>query len=164
MFDEDIFRALESVAGLFHDMQVDFCCFDTVMAEELLDCADVLPPFQQVCRKGVTEGVATGSLAHSGIHLGTLHGLLHHARIQMMTALVACFPVAPAILLRKHPLPAPLPTRPLSSSSPPRRHDRRGLVRCQQWEGVGTFILRVLWAKAGQLESLEMNVWVWRLR
>lgn len=55
---------------------IDHGCAHILMAQELLDCADVLPPFQQVRRKGVAKRMATGSL-------------VHQARIQMMTALGA---------------------------------------------------------------------------
>ena len=62
----------------------------------ILNQADVLAPFQQVCRERMAEGVAAGHL-------------LHHAQIQVVAALGTGFPVAPEVLLREHPLPSPLP-------------------------------------------------------
>ncbi len=44
-----------------------------------------------------------------GFGYGSLHRLLHHARIEMMAALGTGFPVAPPLLLGEHPLPRPLP-------------------------------------------------------
>lgn len=70
-------------------MGVDHGGAHVVVSEELLDCADVLPPFRQMRHKGVAEPMSTGGLAHTGSHHGAFHGLLHHAWIQMVTALGA---------------------------------------------------------------------------
>lgn len=68
-------------------MDVDHGCAHVLMSQQLLDRADVLPPFQQVGRKRVAEGVATGRLRESRLAHGPLHRLLHHARIEVVAAL-----------------------------------------------------------------------------
>ena len=80
-----------------------------LVAESLLNGADVLAPFQQVCRERMAEGVAAGRLGHTGLEDSPLHRPLHHARIEMVAALGTGFPVAPAVLLGKHPFPGHLP-------------------------------------------------------
>ena len=55
--------------------------------------------------------MAAGRLRHTGLEDGTLHGLLHHARIEMVAALGTGFPVAPAVLLGEDPLPRPFRLR-----------------------------------------------------
>jgi hypothetical protein len=82
-------RAAHPKGATVEHVGVDHGGAHILMAKELLDRSDVLSPFQQVGRKGVAEGVATSGLAHSGFKHGTFHGFLHHARIQMMTALGA---------------------------------------------------------------------------
>lgn len=66
-------------------MGIDHRGAHILLSQELLDCADVLPSFQQVRRKGMAEGMASGGYLHSGIPYGSLHALLHHAWIQMIT-------------------------------------------------------------------------------
>ena len=51
-------------------MGVDHGCAHVLMSQQLLDRADVLPPFQQVGRKRVAEGVATGRLRESRLAHG----------------------------------------------------------------------------------------------
>ena len=89
-------------------MGVDHGGTQIIMAQQLLDRADVLAPLQQVSCKGVSEGVATGLLGHPSLRQGSLHRLLNQARIQMVTALSAGFLVSPAVLLREDLLPGPI--------------------------------------------------------
>jgi hypothetical protein len=54
-----------------------------------VDRSDVLPPLQQVGGKRVAEGVVAGCHGPPSLGHGTLHGLLHHARIEVVPSLVA---------------------------------------------------------------------------
>ena len=92
-------------------MGIDHCGAHVLMAQQLLDRSDVLPTLQQVGGKGVPKRMAAGGLGHSGLSHRPLHRLLHHARIDMVPALGACFPVVPTGLLREDPLPGPFPLR-----------------------------------------------------
>jgi len=51
--------------------------------------SDVLPPLQQVGGKRVAEGVVAGCHGPPSLGHGTLHGLLHHARIEVVPSLIA---------------------------------------------------------------------------
>lgn len=91
-------RAAHPHGASIEHMGLDHRGAHVLVAQELLDRADVLAPLQQVGRKGMAEGVAAGLLGDSCLGYGSLHRLLHHARIQVVAALGAGFLVAPAIL------------------------------------------------------------------
>jgi len=59
----------------------------------------------------MVEAAAAGRLRYTGPEDSPLHRLLHHARIEMVTALGTGFPVAPAVLLGEDPLPRPFTPR-----------------------------------------------------
>ena len=84
-------------------MRVDHVGAPILVAELLVDGADVLAPFQQVCRERIADGVPAGRLRYTGLE----HSPLHHARIEMVAALGTGFPVAPAVPLGEDPLPRP---------------------------------------------------------
>lgn len=76
------------------DMGVDHGGVQITVAHQLLDGSDVLAAFEQVSGKAMAQGVWCG--------------LLDQAGIQMVSALLFGFGVAPALVLGEHPLPPPL--------------------------------------------------------
>lgn len=89
------FKPLQKIRGApypqwaaVEHMGVDHGGAHILMAQQLLDGADVLAPLQQVGGKRVPEGVAAGLLGYPSLGDGSLHRLLHHARVQMVAALV----------------------------------------------------------------------------
>ncbi len=76
------------------DMGVDHGGVQITAAHQLLDGSDVLAAFEQVSGKAMAQGVWCG--------------LLDQAGIQMVSALLFGFGVAPALVLGEHPLPPPL--------------------------------------------------------
>jgi hypothetical protein len=91
-----MFCWLQNVGGAAHaqwssvqHVGVDHCGAHVLVAQQLLDRADVLAPLQQVGGKRMAEGVAAGCLGHASCRDGPLHGLLHDARIQMVVSLGA---------------------------------------------------------------------------
>ena len=85
----------------------------------------------------MAEGVAAGLLRDSGLGDGTLHGLLNHARIQIMTAPGTGFLVASAVVLRQDPTARPTRAWPAGISWPghrasvPEPSQRRGRAWCR---------------------------------
>ena len=92
-------------------MRVDHVGAPILVAELLVDGADVLAPFQQVCRERMAEGVAAGRLRYTGLEDSPLRRHLHHARSKMVVALGTGFPVAPAALQGEDPLARPFTLR-----------------------------------------------------
>lgn len=95
------FAGLQKVGGAadpegaaVDDMGVDHGGVQITVAHQLLDGSDVLAAFEQVSGKAMAQGV--------------LCGLLDQAGIQMVSALLFGFGVAPALVLGEHPLPPPL--------------------------------------------------------
>jgi hypothetical protein len=78
-------------------MAIEHGCAHVLMAQQFLDRADFLDAFQEMRGKGIAKGVAAGRFGCAG--LGTLHGLLHHTRTEIMAALRGRFPVNPSFLL-----------------------------------------------------------------
>jgi hypothetical protein len=91
---QKIRRAAYPRGASIEHMGVDHGGAHVLVPQELLDGADVLPSLQQMGGKRVSEGMAAGLLGDSGLSHGSLHRLLHHARI--------------TVLLGEHPLPSPL--------------------------------------------------------
>ena len=90
------------------DMGVDHGGVQITAAHQLLDGSDVLAAFEQVSGKAMAQGVWRGRLMDPSCQHGLTHGLLDQAGIQMVSALLFGFGVAPALVLGEHPLPPPL--------------------------------------------------------
>ncbi len=60
------------------------------MAEELLDCPNVVAPFQKIRRKGMPKGVAGGAFGWSGFSDRTSDRFLNDGFMGMMPPLLAC--------------------------------------------------------------------------
>ena len=75
------------------------------VAHQLLDGADVVARLQQVRGERVPQGVAGGWLGQAGATARLAHGVLHHAFVQVVAALVLRLGVAVPARGREHPLP-----------------------------------------------------------
>ena len=82
---------------------------DVVVPEQLLNRADVMATFEKVGSKGMAEAVGSGTFTDLCREHSAPNRFLHQARIEMMPALLSCLRVPPALVLREHPLPVPLP-------------------------------------------------------
>ena len=78
------------------DVGVDHSRGDVLMAEELLDRADVAAVFEQVGSEGMAEGVACGALRDARREDGAAHGVLDDGLVQVValasTQIGACLP------------------------------------------------------------------------
>ena len=88
-------------------MGVDLGGFHVAVAEEFLDGADIVAVFDEVGREGVAKGVAAYPFGDAGFEDGLVDGALEDRFVHMVAALGAGLGVAPAALLREHPLPGP---------------------------------------------------------
>ena len=68
---------------------VDHCGSDVAVAEQFLNRADVMPPFQEMGGTGVAEAVGGGGLPDFCCSHGATNRFLHQARIQVMPALTS---------------------------------------------------------------------------
>jgi len=78
---------LDSQAAALKHMSIDHCCFDILVSEEFLNCADVVAALQEMGGEGMTEGVATDwFVCDTGQAGGGVHGFLKAAFIGMVAA------------------------------------------------------------------------------
>ena len=56
----------DALASPVQNMGINHRGFHVLMAEELLDCPNVVAPFQKIRRKGMPKGVAGGAFGESG--------------------------------------------------------------------------------------------------
>ena len=111
-----MFTLLQSVGGAanpvwasIEHVGINHCGSDVAVAEQFLNRADVMPPFQQMGGKRMTEAVGGGELADLCRNHSAPNCFLHQARIQVMPPLLPGFVIVPALVLGEHPLPVPLP-------------------------------------------------------
>jgi hypothetical protein len=90
-------------------MRVDHGGAHILVAEKLLDGADVLAPFQQVCREGWRKVWQLAAFATPAPRTARFTAFCTTLGIEMVAALSTGFPVAPAVLLGEYPLSGPLP-------------------------------------------------------
>ncbi len=81
------------------------------VAEQLLDCADVVPILEEVCGKRMAEGVAGRMSGNPGSADGVPDRALQHRLMQVVPAPLAGHPVDVDPGSRKDPLPTLLPAR-----------------------------------------------------
>jgi hypothetical protein len=105
---ERVERAAHALAAALEDVGVDHRGAHILVAEELLDRADVVTALEQVRGEGVAQRVAGRVLGDAGALDGVLDGALDDRWVDVMAALAARAAVGPAPLLREYPLPAPL--------------------------------------------------------
>lgn len=89
-------------------MRIDHRRFDIAMSQQLLNSSNVRAAFKWVRGKGMAERMARGSFCKTGHHHGLSDGFLYQGFVNMMATLFLSPHIAPAILLGKHPLPAPV--------------------------------------------------------
>lgn len=77
------------------------------MAEQLLDCPDVVTGLKEVRGERMPECVAPGMLDHTGPADRILDGSLQNRLVNVMPPFFARLRVFPPGFLRKDPLPAP---------------------------------------------------------
>ena len=65
-------------------MGVDHAPFRITVAEQFLNRADAAALFQEVCGKGMAEGMTACCHGHAGFGYIVFYSLLHHARIEMV--------------------------------------------------------------------------------
>ena len=82
-------------------MRVDHCGSDILMAEQLLDRADIVPVLKQVGGERMAKRVARGPFDQASPLNGLLNCLLNDRVVHMVSPLLAPMPVYPAMLLRK---------------------------------------------------------------
>lgn len=105
----DIYRTSNPLTSFVENMCIDHRCADIFMPHQFLNCTDIVPSFKQMGRKTVTEGMAADSLYDAGTGDSLSDRPLQNCFMHVMTALFSGFIVFPALLLRKNPLPRPLP-------------------------------------------------------
>ena len=93
---QSIGGATDAVRAAVEDVGIDHCCSDVAVAE-------------QVGGKGMAKAVRGGRFVDACSMHGASNCFLNQARIKMMSALLPGFSIAPALVLREHPLPVHLP-------------------------------------------------------
>ena len=86
----------------------DHRCADIGMAKELLDCANVVPVFEQMRGKRMPERMATDALRDSRLSRGHRHGTLHRRLVHVISRWRSPPGVAAHPTRRKHKLPGPV--------------------------------------------------------
>jgi len=78
-----------AAAGVAEDVGVDHCRLDVLVAEQLLDSADVAAGHQEVGREAVPEGVAADLLRNAGGAGGCVQGLADDRLVEVVAPLDA---------------------------------------------------------------------------
>ena len=74
----------DTAAAAVEHVGIDHRGADVGVAQEFLDGADVVAPFQQVGREGMTEGVACGGLAIPAPRTARFTALLEHGFMEVV--------------------------------------------------------------------------------
>ena len=90
---------LYALASPVQNMGINHRGFHVLMAEELLDCPNVVAPFQKIRRKGMAKGVAGGAFGESGFSDRASDRFLDDGFMGMMPPLTACFRILPSVFL-----------------------------------------------------------------
>lgn len=78
------------------------------MPEKFLDRAYIVTASHQMCREGMAKRVTGNALGQTRPPDCGCYRFLHDGLMDMMASLLAGFGICPAVLLEKHPLPAPV--------------------------------------------------------
>ena len=92
---EGIHRAADPGRGTVEQMGVDRRRLDVLMAQELLDRADVVCAFQQVGAERMPERVASGAFGQTRRHDGIFDRFLNQRSVNVMPPLLARLGIAP---------------------------------------------------------------------
>jgi hypothetical protein len=77
----------DGMAAFFdEDVSIDHCCSNILMAEQLLDGANIVALFEEACGKGMSERVATPMIWNSRTPDCPCHGALDHTLIEVVAA------------------------------------------------------------------------------
>src|SRR3972149_6734716 len=79
-------RTLDSQTPALKHMSIDHCCFDILVSEEFLNCADVVAVLEQMGGKGMAKRVRRNVFVDFCAAGGFPDGFLNHCFMQMMTA------------------------------------------------------------------------------
>ena len=79
-------RTLDSQSPALKHMSIDHCCFDILVSEEFLNCADVVAVLEQMGGKGMAKRVRRNVFVDFCAAGGFPDGFLNHCFMQMMTA------------------------------------------------------------------------------
>ncbi len=107
LFDP-IHGATDASGTAVEDVGVDHGCLHILVAEQFLDCADVVTVLKQMCGKGVPKSMTGGPFGQPGVPDRLLDCPLNDRLIHVMAPLPAGLWIPPAPQLREYPLPAPL--------------------------------------------------------
>ena len=105
---QTIGRTSHSQCTSIEDVRIDHRCADIGMAKELLDCANVVPVFEQMRGKRMPERMATDALRDSSLSRSHCHGTLHRRLVQVISRWRSPPGVAAHPTRRKHKLPGPV--------------------------------------------------------
>ena len=100
-------RAWDPLAALLEYVRINHGRPHVVVAQELLDGADIGPALQQVRRKAMTESMRAHYFDHSRFSGGNLDRFVHHRRIHMMAPNHTRQRIGGHIPRREHVLPPP---------------------------------------------------------
>ena len=80
-------------------MGVNHSCPDIFVAQQFLDCSDVVARLEQVRGERMAKCMAADMLDHAGLADGFLHGPLENGLVDMVATLLAGFRVFPPVFL-----------------------------------------------------------------
>ncbi len=103
-------RATNAAPSTVEQMRVNHGGANVLVSEQFLHRADVVAAGKQVRSEGMPKGVAGHVFGKARSSDGRSDRLLNQGSIDVMPPLTTGLLVTPAALLRKHKLPAPLPT------------------------------------------------------
>ena len=89
------------------DVGVDHSGADVVMAEELLDGANVVASFENVSGEAVSECVASCAFGYAGFDEGSVERALEHGFVEVVASEFAGVAVAVVPCCWEYPLPGP---------------------------------------------------------
>ncbi len=98
--------AADARGAAVQDMGVDHRRRDVLVAEELLDGAEVAAVLEEMGGEGVAKGMAGGPLRNSRREDGSAHGLLKDGLVQVVPAALSALLVSVEVCGGKDPLPA----------------------------------------------------------
>lgn len=90
---EFIRRAENSAAPAIEHMGVDHGRADIAVAEKLLNGANVVSVFHEMCRERMPKGVAARGFGDSRLEAGVSEGPLQHGLVKVMTPDCACLSI-----------------------------------------------------------------------
>jgi hypothetical protein len=106
--EEPVQRASDGGGAAVQDMRVDHGRGDVLMAEQLLDRADVVAVFEKVRRERVAERMAAGVLRDAGGAQSASYRALHYRFVHVVSPSLTSEQVDVVSARRERPLPSDL--------------------------------------------------------